>query len=155
MKKISSCVRPGVREVRASALRPVSALIRLDLPTLERPANAISVPRIGGSEAGEPAAATKLPVAGEQAPAGLDFAAGEFLGRHADLVAGSLDAAAPAARGLLTSAGRLFLGYFFFWKSRLMLPHVPFRLSNSSILAPCLRMMMLCCATDSELFQAQ
>src|SRR5690348_8524379 len=48
-KKISSCVRPGVREMRASALRPVSALIRLDLPTLERPAKAISSPAIGGS----------------------------------------------------------------------------------------------------------
>src|SRR3569832_942103 len=59
VKKINSCVRPGVREVRASAWRPVSALIRLDLPTLERPANAISVPRIGGSEATEPEAATK------------------------------------------------------------------------------------------------
>src|SRR6478736_8780053 len=48
-KKISSWVRPGVCEVRASALRPVSALIRLDLPTLERPAKAISSPAIGGS----------------------------------------------------------------------------------------------------------
>src|SRR6187551_2832760 len=47
-KKISSWVRPGVCEVRASALRPVSALIRLDLPTLERPANATSMPAIGG-----------------------------------------------------------------------------------------------------------
>src|SRR5437870_2446629 len=47
-KKISSWVRPGVCEVRASALRPVRALIRLDLPTLERPANATSVPAIGG-----------------------------------------------------------------------------------------------------------
>src|SRR5689334_8210114 len=48
-KKISSWVRPGVCEVRASALRLVSALIRLDLPTLERPANATSMPAIGGS----------------------------------------------------------------------------------------------------------
>ena len=48
-KKISSWVRPGVCEVRASALRPVSALIRLDLPTLERPAKATSMPAIGGS----------------------------------------------------------------------------------------------------------
>src|SRR3954451_5360197 len=48
-KKISSWVRPGVCEVRASALRPVSALIRLDLPTFERPANATSRPCIGGS----------------------------------------------------------------------------------------------------------
>src|SRR5262245_26018144 len=57
-KKMSSCVRPGVREMRARFLRPVSALIRLDLPTFERPAKAISMPRIGGSEAGEAAAAT-------------------------------------------------------------------------------------------------
>src|SRR5665213_4416680 len=48
-KKISSWVRPGVCEVRASALRPVSALIREDLPTLERPAKATSIPAIGGS----------------------------------------------------------------------------------------------------------
>src|ERR1700712_3486900 len=48
-KKISSCVRPGVCDVRASALRPVSALIRLDLPTLDRPAKATSMPAIGGN----------------------------------------------------------------------------------------------------------
>src|SRR5438067_1717354 len=47
-KKINSWVRPGVCEVRASALRPVSALMRLDLPTLERPANATSKLAIGG-----------------------------------------------------------------------------------------------------------
>src|SRR5437879_981801 len=58
VKKISSWVRPGVCEVRARARRPVRALIRLDLPTLERPANAISTPRIGGSAAAEPAAKT-------------------------------------------------------------------------------------------------
>src|SRR5258705_13482660 len=56
VKKISSCVRPGVCDVRASARRPVSALIRLDLPTLERPAKAISTPRIGGSASTDPAA---------------------------------------------------------------------------------------------------
>src|SRR5215212_11812698 len=56
-KKISSWVRPGVCEVRASALREVSALIRLDLPTFERPANAISTPCIGGSRSAVPAAA--------------------------------------------------------------------------------------------------
>src|SRR5437879_3591125 len=59
LKKISSWVRPGVREVRASALRLVIALTRLDLPTLERPANAISTPRIGGIESTEPAAQAK------------------------------------------------------------------------------------------------
>src|SRR5215469_722391 len=58
-KKISSWVRPGVCEVRASALRPVSALIRLDLPTFERPANAISAPIMAGSAATEPAAKLK------------------------------------------------------------------------------------------------
>src|SRR3546814_5407344 len=41
-KKFSSCVRPGVTEVRASALRPVSAFRSDDLPTFERPANATS-----------------------------------------------------------------------------------------------------------------
>src|ERR1043165_562018 len=59
LKKINSWVRPGVRDVRARLLRPVRALIRLDLPTLERPAKAISVPLIGGSEAGELAALRK------------------------------------------------------------------------------------------------
>src|SRR6516165_1652020 len=59
VKKISSWVRPGVCEMRASARREVSALIRLDLPTLERPANAISTPRITGSAAAVPAAAAK------------------------------------------------------------------------------------------------
>src|SRR5688572_29387616 len=55
-KNISSWVRPGVCEVRASALRPVSALIRLDLPTLDRPAKAISTPRGFGNDSIEPAA---------------------------------------------------------------------------------------------------
>src|SRR6476619_7862932 len=64
VKKISSWVRPGVCEMRASARRPVSALIRLDLPTLERPAMAASMPRIGGSAPADPAAA-----ANRQSPA--------------------------------------------------------------------------------------
>jgi hypothetical protein len=51
-----SCVRPGVCEVRASALRPVSALISEDLPTLERPAKATSSPCIAGSVVEEAAA---------------------------------------------------------------------------------------------------
>src|ERR1700674_3792911 len=58
-KKMSSWVRPGVLEVRASPLRLVSALIRLDLPTLERPAKANSKPFIAGNEAGVAAAAAK------------------------------------------------------------------------------------------------
>ena len=77
VKKISSWVRPGVREVRASALRPVSALIRLDLPTLERPAKAISTPRIGGSEATELAAATKCQSPANSRRPALDLVAGE------------------------------------------------------------------------------
>src|SRR4051812_3106161 len=36
------CVRPGVLLVRASARRATRALMALDLPTLERPAKAIS-----------------------------------------------------------------------------------------------------------------
>src|ERR1700690_2650622 len=59
VKKISSWVRPGVREMRARFLRPASGLSRLDLPTLERPESAISVPRMAGSETAEPAAAAK------------------------------------------------------------------------------------------------
>ena len=70
-KKISSWVRPGVCEVRASALRPVSALIRLDLPTLERPAKAISTPRALGSDSIELAAVAKLPFLREQEAAGF------------------------------------------------------------------------------------
>ncbi|MNU06367.1 hypothetical protein D3C72_2515390 [compost metagenome] len=48
---LSSCVRPGVLEVRARLDVPQSALIRLDLPTLERPAKAISTLSIGGRSA--------------------------------------------------------------------------------------------------------
>ena len=48
-KKFSCWVRPGVWEVRASALRLVSAFSSEDLPTLERPAKAISGGPMGGS----------------------------------------------------------------------------------------------------------
>src|SRR6478735_4091452 len=41
-KKLSSWVRPGVFDVRASALRFVSAFNSDDLPTFDRPANATS-----------------------------------------------------------------------------------------------------------------
>src|SRR3954451_17410099 len=71
-KKISSCVRPGVCEVRASALRLVRALTRLDLPTLERPARAISTPSGGGSRSSVPAAAWKSQVeANSRRPASI------------------------------------------------------------------------------------
>src|SRR5579871_4802310 len=59
VKNTSSWVRPGVFEVRARPLRLVSALMRLDLPTLERPAKAISSPFMAGREEAEPEAETK------------------------------------------------------------------------------------------------
>ena len=55
-KKMSSCVRPGVRDVRASAARPVSALTSEDLPTFERPAKAISGAPTGGKPSARAAA---------------------------------------------------------------------------------------------------
>src|SRR5262245_30846160 len=51
------CVRPGVLLVNARRLRPRSALIALDLPTFERPANATSGGPAGGRSPGRPAAA--------------------------------------------------------------------------------------------------
>src|SRR5262247_3456277 len=54
------CVRPGVLLVRARPLRPSSALMALDLPTLERPANAISGGPGGGRSAGRAAASANL-----------------------------------------------------------------------------------------------
>jgi hypothetical protein len=48
VKKLISCVHPGVLLVRASLLFWVSALIVLDLPALERPAKATSAPLSGG-----------------------------------------------------------------------------------------------------------
>ena len=41
-KKFISRVLPGLPEVRATFFRPVSELIRLDFPTFDRPAKAIS-----------------------------------------------------------------------------------------------------------------
>src|SRR5579864_4527035 len=82
-KKISSWVRPGVLEVRASALRPVSALIRLDLPTLERPAKAISAPAIGGNASivGEAQINLKSP-ANNLRPCSISFASGSAVMRR-------------------------------------------------------------------------
>ena len=54
-----SRVRPGVREVRASPSWPTSALMRLDLPTFERPTTAISGSVGGGKSAGLAAEVTK------------------------------------------------------------------------------------------------
>src|SRR3546814_7812656 len=47
-KKLSSCVRPGVLDVRASPLRLVSAFSSDDLPTLDRPAKATSFTAMSG-----------------------------------------------------------------------------------------------------------
>src|SRR5262249_34199139 len=47
-KKTIPRVRPGVFDVRASARRPASRLSSVDLPTFERPANAISGAPGGG-----------------------------------------------------------------------------------------------------------
>src|SRR5882757_6071694 len=81
-KKISSWVRPGVCEVRASALRPVSALMREDLPTLERPANAISSPAIGGSVSIEGEAQIKCQSpANSFRPCSISFASGSAVMR--------------------------------------------------------------------------
>src|SRR5262249_52593616 len=74
-KKISSWVRPGVCEVRARLLRPVSALMREDLPTLERPAKATSSPAIGGSVSIEGEAQTNCQSrANSLRPASISFA---------------------------------------------------------------------------------
>src|SRR3954469_1068682 len=79
-KKISSWVRPGVCEVRASALRPVSALMRLDLPTLERPANATSRPCIGGNVSIEGAAQMNCQSpANSLRPCSISFESGSVL----------------------------------------------------------------------------
>src|SRR5215469_6072113 len=97
-KKISSWVRPGVCEVRASALRPVSALIRLDLPTFERPANAISSPAMAGSAATEPAAAVKRQsAANSRRPASISSSV-----KSAVAMAGG---GRPASRLLLSEGG--------------------------------------------------
>src|SRR5215475_4403031 len=134
LKKISSWVRPGVREVRASALRAVSAVIRLDLPTLERPAKAISTPFIGGSEASDDAAATNC-----QSPLN------------------SLSGARSLMRGEHHKGPRRsrYASVTFFLNSPLTAFQVSLRLSPSSILAPLRFMMNACCATDSVLFHAQ
>src|SRR5262245_26528940 len=106
VKKISSCVRPGVCEVRASARRPVSALIRLDLPTLERPATAISMPRMRGSAAADPAAAANC-----QSPANSLRPASISARVKGEAVA------SDGASGPLMTTSRLRRGHFFFEKA--------------------------------------
>src|SRR5262249_3591309 len=156
---MSSCVRPGVLEIRARFLRPVRALIRLDLPTLDRPAKAISMPRIGGSDAGVPAAATKChSPANRRRPASISARVKvlDVIGSRVSLASCPAQGLCPDRRGRTRVPGvtqksddvRRRYDAFFFSNIALML-------SNNSILAPCLRMMTLCCSTESELFHAQ
>lgn len=48
LKKLMSCVQPGVLLVRASLLFRVSVFIADDLPAFDLPANATSAPSSGG-----------------------------------------------------------------------------------------------------------
>src|SRR3546814_19129528 len=88
---LSCWVRPGVLDTRASAFCWHSAFSPLDLPALERPANATSWPPSGGSWRGEWAARRYLARA-----SGLDSA------QESQLTA----TAQRDARGLTGNAGR-------------------------------------------------
>ena len=59
-KKLICCVRPGVLDIRANVLRPVSEFIRLDLPTLDLPANATSFNPLKGIVSIDVAPTTKV-----------------------------------------------------------------------------------------------
>ena len=56
-KKLIDCVRPGVELVLANPLTPNRLLIKLDLPTFERPAKTISERLSFGNDSGDRAAA--------------------------------------------------------------------------------------------------
>src|SRR6187431_2284357 len=97
------CVRPGVLLVRARALRASSALMALDLPTLERPAKATSGGPTGGRSAG--LAADKRNCACEKGfirkaeitiKSRLSNAGGEGMIRTCALAVGLVVAMAPA-----------------------------------------------------------
>src|SRR6185312_3889281 len=64
-----SCVRPGVLLTKASRRRPASALIALDLPAFERPANASSGAPGGGSSSGSCTESAKVAFANARARA--------------------------------------------------------------------------------------
>ena len=123
-------LRSGVFDVRASPFLPTSALIRDDLPTLERPAKAISGGPSGGRNfiAGTPRMNTHGRVKTPDRAAGA--AAGSSVMRVVRPPAGY-------------SAG------FGFFLNR------PARLSHSSILAPWRFMMTPCWMIESRLFHAQ
>src|ERR1700675_275936 len=168
-KKISSWVRPGVCEVRASALRPVSALISEDLPTLERPAKATSMPAIGGSVSieGEAQKNCQSP-ANSFRPCSISFASVSAVMRRCPRHGGAgpphprlsmrrlqdVDARHKAGHDELGMVlHQLQQGHVF--DSAFFGANVAYRLSNSSTFTPLRRMMKLCCITDSVLFQAQ
>src|SRR5262249_15622533 len=133
-KKRSSWGRPGLGGARPSALRSAGGLMRLDLPTLERPANAISTPCIGGSDSKDAAAVRNRHSAAKSLrPASASSA---------------LNAGVDIGRRQAFTAGPLLSGPFFFTNSDLTLSH-------SSILAPCFFMMMLCWVPESVLSHAQ
>src|SRR6266702_2852242 len=166
-KKISSWVRPGVCEVRASALRPVSALIRLDLPTLERPAKAISSPAIGGSVAIEGEAQMNCQSrANSFRPASISSASVSSVMRavYPLVMAGLVPAihvypqSKRPKRDARDKPGHddveaiapynddCYVAFF---------ANVALRLSNSSTFTPLRRMMKHCWSTESVLFHAQ
>ncbi len=113
--------------------------MRLDFPTLLRPANAISGPRIGGSLMIVSVAAKNC-----------QSAANSF--RPA-----SISAALKGMEKFYFFS--LFLSFLFSVFASVSATFLGLNvsriLSNSSILAPCLFMMKACCSTESVLFQAQ
>jgi hypothetical protein len=62
-KKLIDCVRPGVELVLANPLTPSRLLIKLDLPTFERPAKTISGRLSFGNDSGDRAAAINFALA--------------------------------------------------------------------------------------------
>ena len=77
VKKISSCVRPGVREMRARLLRPVSGVDQARLADIGAAGERDLDPAHGGKRGRGAGGGDKAPFAGEQPPAGLDLVAGE------------------------------------------------------------------------------
>src|SRR5262249_14299728 len=140
----------------------VSALIRLDLPTLERPAKAISMPRIGGSAASDPAAAVNChSLANSLRPRSISSG----VKAKADMDAWAFMKRAPHEEQPLTPASlsvlKRFLKRLFgfppkrFLKNFFSLSPVRSPWPNSSILARRRRMITDCGITDSVFSQAQ
>ena len=62
-KKLIDCVRPGVELVLANPLTPSRLLIKLDLPTFDRPVKTISGRLSFGNDSGDRAAAINFALA--------------------------------------------------------------------------------------------